>query len=336
MSETKAGHIPETNRENKETGPKITVDFFFSAHETAEDVNRLPEALKNADVYVPEAIGWTKEDERLINQVSQGKMALDTPTNSADEVEASSLYNTKIPVVFVDLPKGHPLIKKFQEAGTKMGEASENFLLGNFDESIKIKKEATLDEVLINKERESFIADNLKKELKNLNKKFPSLKNKTNIKVLVALGAVHSPLYQKLKPELPSSKITLGQDTFVFSTGNEIIRRLIKNPQENIDDVVYAKAVLEEFIAQFFIYNISNNDVNKASWASRKLVAHLSEDQIRSFSKVAGDSFGMASMLQSDDIRRRKLIKKLKELGINLPTTEAEVDELINLKKIKK
>ena len=336
MSETKSGHVLETNRENKETGPKITVDFFFSAHETAEDVNRLPEALKNADVYVPEAVGWTKKDEQLINQVSQGKTKLQAPTDSALETEASLLYNSKISVIFIDLPKGHPLIKEDRDTATKMHDAYQNFILGNFDEAIKIKKTTTADEVLIIKARENFIADKLKKELKTLTKKFPQLKNKTDIRVLVTLGAVHTPMYQKLRPELPSSKMLLGKDTFVFSTGNEIIRRLIKNPQEAINDDLYAEAMLEEFIGQFFIYNITNNDANKTAWASRKLVANLSVDQIRSFSKAAGNLFGEMSMIQSEDVLHRRLIKKLKELGINLPTTEAEVDELINLKKIKK
>ncbi len=333
MAEIKPGHIPEINKENKESEPKITVDFFFSGHGTAEDVNRLPEALKNADIYIPEAIGWTKESEQIVNQISQGKAISNASIGSADEIEESSLYNSKIPVIFVDIPKGHRLIKDYQDIKTKSGEAFEDFLLGNFDEAVQIEKAASIDEALIIKNRENFITDKLKRELKTLTKKFPQLKNKPDIHVLMALGATHSQLYKKLKPELPSSKIILGRETYVFSTGDEIMRRLIKNPQETIDDNIYAKAMLEKFISEFFIYNISNNDINKANWASRKLVANLSMDQIRLFSKSAGDLFGMAGMLQSEEVRTRKLIKKLKEIGVNLPTTEAGVSELINLKK---
>ncbi len=332
MSETKHGHAPEMNKEKKEAEPKITVDFFFSGHNTAEDVSRLPEALKNADVYVPELAGWTKKTEQAINQVSQGKGRLETQPGSIQEIEDSSLYNTKIPVVFIDIPKGHSLIKKIQDSVTKSKDAAIDFSYGNFDEAMEIEKKATTDMALAMKEREEFIADKLKKELKTLTKKFPQLKNKADIRVLVQLGTAHTTVYRKLKPELESSKITLGQSPSVFGTSGEILRRLIKNPQDTINDDLYAKGMLENLISDFFILNITSN-TNKINWVSRKLVANLSTDQIRSFSKYMGGLSTVTNMIQSEEVRTRKLIRELEKMGVKLPTTEEEIDKLLNIRK---
>jgi len=331
MPAEKTGHAPDINKENKEVEPKITVDFFFSAHGSPEDFDRLPAALKNADVYIPEQVGWTKKQEQIINQVSQGKTKLEIEPGSIQETEVSSLYNTKIPIFFVDIPKGHSLIKKIEDSIIKTQDATKKFYQGNFDKALEIEKKATMDMALAMKEREDFIADKLKKELGILTKKFPQLKNKPDIRVLIQLGMAHTTVYRKLKAELPFPKMTLGRDAFVFDTSREIIRRLIKNPQEIVDDGLYAKSMMENLVAGFFLHNVTN-DTNKINWASRKLVAHLSTDQIRSFSKDMGDLSNVTTMLQSYEIRIKKLIRKLEKIGVKLPTTEEEIDKLLNIK----
>ncbi len=333
MSETRPGHIiPERNKENKEVGPNITVDFFFSPHGTAEDFSRLPEALKKADVYMPETAGWTEDGELLLNDISQGIIGLDELTirNPAEEKQLSALYNLKIPVIFVDIPEGHRLLQEFLRAGTETSKAYTYFFNGEFDKAVEKAKEGMVDEVLAIKDREDFIANKLKKELKTLTQKFPQLKNKKDIRVLISLGDVHTSLHQKLKSELQLSKMILGRNTLVFGINDEIIRRLIRDPEEVISDTLYARSLMEAFISTE-LGNITE-DTNKSNWVTRKLVSALSIDQIQSFCKKLATPPPAGTKASTEIYRLKSIQDGLEQLGIKLPATEEEIDELLKLK----
>ncbi len=332
MSEIKPGHAPESNKESKETEPKITVDFFFSYHGTAEDFSRLPEALKNADVYVPEFVGWENIDEQGFNAVSQGK--IEPPRidgHPGFETPLHLIYNSKIPIIFVDLPAEHPEIKETIDAIKEITGAYDDFEIGNFDKAMENLKKGTVDFASSIRRREDFIANQLKNKLKTLTQKFPQLKNKKNIRVLISIGAVHTSLHKKLKTELQSSKMMLGRDTIVFPTSNEIQRRLIKNPQEIINDDVYARDLMEGAMG-VILWGVTK-DNNKMSWAIRKLVVNLSTDQIRAFSKNIGGSLGDMTEALNQKEHNDLLRKKIEEMGIKLPTTEEEIDKLLNIRK---
>lgn len=324
MSETKPGSAPEL-KENKETEPKITVDFFYSYHGTDEDYSHLPEALKNADVYVPEAFGWAKGDEKVLNAISQGEAEIPP----YPEAELLALYNLKIPVILVDTPEGHPSNEKFNNTVDEELDAYNYFLGGQFDGAMEQLKATLPEQASAIIDRENFIANELKKEIKMLTQKFPQLKDKKNIRVLVSLGALHTSLYKKLKPELQSSKMILGRETLVFSINNEIVRRLIRNPKEVISDNLCARSLIEGLITHFINSRGLTKDANKLTWASRKLSTNLSTDQIRSFSETIGESSGEMKYGDLQDL----VIKKLEEMGVKIPTTEEEIDKLINLKK---
>jgi hypothetical protein len=326
--ETKPGHVPEAGKEKKETEPKITVDFFFAYHGTNEDYSRLSEALKNADVYVPEAVNWTKEGEEIINEISQGKTKPEVTLKSAKDKEEQLLYNRKIPVVLADIPENHPLVRGWDNATENTNDAYKEFFAGNFDEAIKKYKQSIIIEALIIKEREDFIVYQLKNELKTLTQKFPQLRNKKDINVLVTLGSAHTAVHHQLRSDSQSSKMILGRDTLIFSTHAEIIRRLIRNPKEIIDDGLYKKTFIEEYISQ--ILSDTTEDSNKSAWAARKLAAKLSADQIQFLSEASGKLVAM-KVPKAD--RRTVLIKKLEEMGIKLPTTEEEIDKLISIRK---
>ncbi|OGH93217.1 MAG: hypothetical protein A2563_01260 [Candidatus Magasanikbacteria bacterium RIFOXYD1_FULL_40_23] len=329
MSEIQPGHNPEITGENKEKEPNITVDFFFSYHGTPEDFSRLPEALKKADVFIPEEHGWTKYTEKLYNEISEGKTNPDEINFShVDKKILSLLYNSKKPVLFIDTPSEHPItIEAYTPAETE-AEAIKDFLEGYFDLSITNIKSALGDKARNIIEREKIMAATLKEKIKNLTQQFPQLKNKENINILAALGVTHTSLHQQLRPELQQSNKILGRDTIVFTTAREIVRTLIRNPEKIFDDEVYARALIENIVS--FLIKDTTLDSNKISWVARKLCANLSMDRIQLFSKNTGHLL-LGQQLNTHNIKH--LPSELAKIGIKLPTTEEEIDKLLNIRK---
>ncbi len=323
MSETKPGHAPEL-KENKETEPKITVNFFFSAHSSQQDFDRLPEALKNADVFIPENIGWKKKEEREINTASRGEKS----PSKLSYIEPI-VYNLKIPVIFIDLPDKHALLQEFAIGLALERRMTIEFFSGNFDESLRYEKEAANAMSSVQKQRETFIANELKKKLKNLTQEFPQLKNKKDINVLVSLGAIHTSVHQQLKSELQLPKKIISRDTITFPSYAEIIRRLIKNPQEKISDETYARALLEESLARILLTRIERDHIKILS-ASRKLAANVSVDQIRSFCTKLAVPPTKENDTPAYTISYIKT--ELQKIGIKLPENEEEIDKLLNIK----
>ena len=55
--------------------PEINYLFFFSAHETRDDFEELSKLFKKnrPDILSLEIFGWTKENLKSVNLISQGK-----------------------------------------------------------------------------------------------------------------------------------------------------------------------------------------------------------------------------------------------------------------------
>lgn len=313
--------MPEIGKENKETEPKITVNFFFSTHNTPEDFNRLPEALKHADVFMPEALAWTKEDVELVNKISAGEKVAGQGTWH------SFVYGLKIPIVPIDLPNRHPWTEDLLRNFNLKDESTLDFLVGNFEKAVESKKKQLKLLAATQKLREAFIAENLKHKLKPLTEKFPGLKNKKNINVLVALGATHTSVHKQLKSELQLPLKILGRSPIVFDSEAEIERRLKRNPQENISDELYVRALMEGVIENLMIQNNTTSDSVKILHVARKLVANIPLKKIRFFSEKLG---GMITDSPEENLKKIYLL--LEEIGIKLPTTEQEIDKLLNIK----
>lgn len=60
----------------KETGPypPIAVDFMFAPHSTAEHAAGLEVRILEADIYIPELMGWDNKSLKLLQQVADGKI----------------------------------------------------------------------------------------------------------------------------------------------------------------------------------------------------------------------------------------------------------------------
>jgi len=98
----------ESQAERREDA-KISIDFFFSAHSTREDFDKIRGLVQKADIVVPEIYGHTEKSERAFNLVSQGKISpsqfSEKLKSSAQGVLLEAIYNTKKPIVHARYPK---------------------------------------------------------------------------------------------------------------------------------------------------------------------------------------------------------------------------------------
>lgn len=313
------------HKEN-EHEPKIEIEFFLAAHGSREDYARLSELLKDADVYVPERAAWREKSLQAHQDISAGIREPNTwgGGTEASRVELESIYNKKIPILFIDIPENHPLVKV---AGRVMKtdklEIVVAFRDGKFDEGLKLTKQNTQDLLDFTEERESYIRQKLKEKISTLTEDFPQLKGKQSIRIVVALGPMHTNVANELKnePAIHSVKKQLGKSTVVFLTQEEIVRsQMSGRGSAQYHDVDYARMWIEWELTNLFPNNIS--DSLKELRGARKLARHLSLDQIHQLSQdvstlVSGPSFSTS------------LKNRLRKLGVTIPKNEDELDALL-------
>lgn len=315
MPERQSVETPQP--EHKEHEPKINYHFLYSPHRTAEDFSKLEEAFKKADIYVPEAAGWTPEDKKSFQGISEGMVRpeeIGWDPSSARFFELKLLYKSKKPVLIADIPSSDEnelLTDKTTPIGARSFEA---FRTGRFSESLVLMRKyiKMLAESQLGREKE--IKKNLDAEIENLLKSEPEHSNKKELTVLIALGAAHTPIYQKLNRENRNVSREFNPSQFIYSWIVEAMRRV--EFDKKLDDEVLARAILS-WDVDGLLYEITNS-TEKVFRVSRKIIGKLSLKDIKNISEKAGKNGGEIDIVQELEAR-----------GIKVPRTEEEMDRLV-------
>ncbi len=319
---------------------KISIDFFFSAHGEREDFERVESLIKDADIIIPEQFGNTKESERAFNLISQGKINPDSfpesLKNSAQGFLLDSIYKTKKPILFVDIPKEcvHLVEEKENELLQLFTDAHKFFQSGDFDNALKFIRLYINLKDQIDQIRDNYIVENILKICRKIEED-PEFKEK-KIKILVCLGAMHTDVLHKINREendLKTKMHTGKESGIVFSYLGEMYRRQRNNKES--DNTIVARALIEEYVQKWiasFDFKIKNG-LKKTEFI-RTVSSLFSLDEIKEFSKDLSD----LSKEDTDDlslflIRILKFVKILRRKGIEIKT-EKDID--IFLKKYKK
>src|SRR3989344_1818362 len=238
-------------------GPKVSFEIFYGAHATAKDAMGLNKRIAASDVYVPEVSGWDESTKAIYQAVALGERKPESLSAFVDEnsfyfAELKGLYNSQKLVFFADIPAGRlngQLARAFIDMGNVDFDASFRRVVENYKKVVKRGVELQL-------ERERVIIDNLKKlrtEIKS--GKFPDVDAlKTDVKVLVFLGAFHTKVYHDLySPEEESSR-SFPMMPFSYrnlSFGNEALRLAYFG--KDIPDELAARSILMNFSRGFII-----------------------------------------------------------------------------------
>lgn len=331
------------NSIEKKEKPKISIDFFFSAHGTREDYERLKELINNADIIIPEQFGNTEKSENDFNLVSEGKINPDSfpesLRNSAQGFLLELIYKTKKPIFLVDIPKESvSMIEEREEKISQLLNDSHKFFQsGEFDKALRFLRLYIELKDKIDKIRDDYIANNILKISKNVEEDI-EFKGK-DVKILVCLGAMHTDVLYEVskKNDTLSTKMHTGKESgIVFSYLGEMYRRERNNKE--IDDLIVARALIEEYVQRWISsFNFKIRDGLKKTEFIRKISSLFSLDEIKQFGRNLSDisegiSGESSSYLSLPLVRIIKFVEILKSKGVDIKKEE-EIDVFLKKRK---
>ncbi|MBI2639901.1 MAG: hypothetical protein HYW90_03390 [Candidatus Sungbacteria bacterium] len=308
---------------------KVVFRFFNAIHKTGKDVENLPEEIQKADIYIPEAVGWNNETVADYKALARGEIAPkellekygaypEDTTDNWRSKEFEALSNSQKIVLFADLPVGHPLYEKYREGRITPTREIKTFAdvlaqvknsLKNFAEAIAIREKHIVSEIIT-------IKENIE------NGQYPELKGKRAVNVLIFLGAIHTPVYHKIKEIDENASRRFSTMPFNYSNyGAEIVRRYMFGKE--VSDELAAKAFLSGYIDSLPRW-AKLNDTHKAHQYTRAVVEQFSHKDIEAF---------FNDLQNTDFFTERVVLKHLRTKNIKIPSSDAELDELLKKKK---
>ena len=318
----------EVQPETKEL-PAISIEILLTPHETAEDWKSFHEALDRADVCIVETQGWSEDYLKFIQKLSRGnpftyineklKKRVMGNYDDRDKVLIETIYNSKKPVTFIDLPKGHPLI---------VNESSDEFILQGTFENILGQLGAALKlDAGYQRQREDYMIASLKIKIGELVKEFPELRKKNKIRLLITIGSAHVNLFTSIKKEVtPSVERNYGNKPAGYDSDTKALMRYMLDKE--VSDELLARILLGHLTDLRLYTRKLTTSNNKAGLFENKIVSYFSLEEIRDF-------FEELSRLPAEkgnqQFARELLFSKLSEKGIKPPETEDKLDDFLKL-----
>lgn len=309
--------------------PPISIEILYAPHETAEDWKGFREALKRADVCVVECSGWSESYLKSLQNLSRGnlftylKKKLERKVrgdyDDREKILIEEIYNSKKPVIIIDLPEGHPLVANRPPI--------EIILQGTFEDMLGQLRAKLKQRAEYQRQREDYMIASLKTKLTELLEEFPELKGKSKIRLLITIGGIHVNLFASIKERItPNVERSYGNKPAGYDSSAKALMRYMLNRE--VSDELIARTLLGHLTdLQFYARNLTMNN-HKAALFENKLVSFFSVSDIKNFfeefSKVPPEP-------EKDDSQsaRELLFAKLSEKGIELPRTEDELDKFL-------
>lgn len=310
----------ELSKKVEQLEPKISVHILYGPHATESDVKPIENRFKTADIYIPEAEGWTMDQLQVFRMVSEGKI---TPTHlfqnqGLRRIDHQHFYaqlemvkNSHKPITFIDVPQGHRSAEAFFRWVNEPLRVQ-----GSFGDQLLRVKAWLKDKAEIEKEREAYMKSMLPVKIKEVLSEYPELKKKDNLNVLVALGSQHTRLYSELKQEgydvdkeeIPSyGYFDEGLKAYMFD--------------REIDDELAAKIFFEQEFAIIYKKDINGltENVTDRMHLKQKIISQFSFEEVRETFDIIKSSRHLRDVFE----------EKLRSKGIKFPKSPAQLDEFL-------
>jgi hypothetical protein len=221
----------------------VNLHFHFAPHMTKDDFNGLPELIKSCDVYMPEIAVWDDNLQARYSGVALGnkadyqairKLLIGVPDEEAKAFELKLLYGSHKKVVLAGFrteDRGALDLILANEAMGRMPDASA-------EEFIIIQRQ----NADIQSRREARILTDLATKLPNVIDESRKLAEKTQVNVLLNLGAMHTAIYKTTADALNNQERRRVTRTFykkpvLFPLHVAAIRKHIFMPPVTIEDL---------------------------------------------------------------------------------------------------
>lgn len=244
------------NVEVKERLPKVKLEVRLAKHGSFEDAEGLEERFNKCDIFFPETFGWLPRQLDALQKLSFGSITpgialqrwdyRDEHSLTRDQKFFQMVYRSKKPIAFLDVPDGHPLVKRENE------NKFPNINFGSdFSQILNSVREYIKEEGRIHAEREAYMVRQLKPQIQKILEDHPELKNKSEIAVLIDIGSGHKFLPGRLREEYDTTVFD-KDETFLYSEEGRIkyMKSLGSDARERtsveiLDDDLIARIVAE-------------------------------------------------------------------------------------------
>lgn len=308
-------------------GHRVEAEIFFARHSTAEDIKQLQDKFEKADIYIPEAPGWNEELRQFLGSITRGNVDPSLferleKANPAQAEEARIIYKSNKPFTFIDYPSRHPLEKKSEDLKfrlTLLLIEAEHAPFTVIKDSFKVWNRESAE---FSKEREEYMLSQFHDRIGELIEQNSSLRNKSDLKVLLFLGAIHTPVWHGMRHEGYDVEAQFQNMPFTYNFINEL-DRTYRFGGEPSDDLA-ARATMEVLFStelQALIRGRINAPITSGDFTKfvRKTLSRLNEVEIEEiFDRVQqGADFDVL------------FTTKLQEKNVELPHSRAEYDSFI-------
>lgn len=296
---------------SQEPHPQISVDIFFSYHNTPEDLEGLSERIRQTDIYIPEAFSWSKRHLELLRVSSSGDITLAELHQRLRRYppifrkQVKDVYDSHKAITFIDVPARQRLTRESNE-GWSYNPPYE----GNFSQMLDYTRTSLDNPSSHQNNREQYMLRQITpKKVEELFEKYPWLGSQQRINILLSLGVGHAPM---------------PPDYSKYSFLDEgIIRHKFG---EKVNDELTAKIFLESFFENLLSMKYISPRVwltrhsRKISMLERRILSQVSfEDAQRVFNYRK--SRGVFPKEEFDRI--------FDEKGIKIPRNEKELDAFL-------
>lgn len=314
------------------TLPRMCIDIFFSAHATALDMSGIEQLFQRADVYIPEYGGWREQSLLGLRDLTYGRVTpselfaelgvhKDSPMFEFHNHQAGMLYKSFKPIMLVDVPRGHPSdIGLINHLGLSGGPC-QDFSPGpnvHFGKLISTMREHIKEEARLQMIREDYMLSRLAPQLEELLGDHCNLKSKSELRLLMFLGAAHTRVSHELKKFGQSVRQYFPGGWFVYNFRTEAVRRYAACKE--VTNELAARVIFEAFVGPSFLYvlhEISKN-TKKCIAFIRKVICLFSQAEIRNIFQLCPDDANVA------------IVASLNRKGCIFPRTEIELDRYIS------
>lgn len=317
--------------------PKIKFDFFFFTHAGETDAQKIGEKIKSADIYVPEAAGWSEETLDVLQRVAWGKMTptefllsvgifeseMSDPVNQSRLAQLEAIYNSGVTIRVVDIKEDDPLFKAL-DANIQ----ARNQIIGFYTDfsSLLSRFRANLEEfAAIQYKREEVILKNIEKLKGEIIADVSSggFTSKKDVRILFSLGAAHTLIAHKQALATKNAVWSFAALPLVYDFEAEVFRRTLFG--KKISEDLLARSLVDR-IARGVVYPqlpSITKDYNKIIRFRRFVLSRFTRadiDEIFQKARMATDGFRVFSNL---------FLEKMKKKSIAVPSSEEELDKIL-------
>lgn len=315
------------SQENLRHPPNIKYELYFSPHGNPDDFQGLFKLIKDADIYIPEVYGWSKEYLGIYQNVSAGKKTPEQAIREKqiDDVEMNkllleelqALYKTNKPIAFIDLPE-----EEVPQGKNRIWLGARDFegLLANVQHYLD-------EESKLNHKREEHMVEELATKVDEILDSNPDLKTKHKVRVLVSLGSVHTGVYHELRDSGERVEREFNVMPQVYSLSDEGVRRYMW--EKPIDQQLLAQILLETTFGEVFQSELEkvSTDNTKIDLFKRKVASRFDIDEIRNIFHLL--TYTDWNYFKGSFEGHMTYLMETK--GLKIPQSEQELDEIVKV-----